>query len=65
LKQQTNLRVSYIASSHTPLAIVENKEFLRFVENLCPNYSVPSRQTLREMILRQAEIVKEKVSLEF
>jgi len=45
--------VQFMLSTQSSLAIVESKEFQALVSSLNPDYQIPSRQTLREIILSQ------------
>jgi hypothetical protein len=45
------ISVEFIASSHSPLALVDNEEFVEFVKTLNADYKIPSRQTLRNLIM--------------
>jgi len=55
-----NALVKYIAASHAPLATVEKEEFQALIQKLDPRYALPTRQPLREMILKECEKIKEQ-----
>lgn len=40
---------------------MENDDFQKLLSSLCPSYKLPSRQTLRDKILQQAQLVKQAV----
>lgn len=54
-------RVKFVATSHTPICIVENQEFKDFCGSLNAAYSVPSRPLLRDMILQEAQHIRDRV----
>lgn len=49
------------AICHIPLAFVEKESFRKFMEIACPSFQIPNRQQLRNKILEQAHLTKEKV----
>jgi hypothetical protein len=55
--------VKFIASSHSSLALMENDDYIEFIGSLNPNYSLPCRKKLRDLILQEYEKIKEEVSL--
>ena len=42
---------------------MENEEFVQLMQSLKPEYGLPCRKKLRDMILEEHEKIKEKVSL--
>ena len=57
----TNFRAYFVAEAHISLIFVENQSFLDFVQVLQPNYIVPSRHQLRDIIMQEGLEFKEKV----
>ena len=60
--QASDALVNFIAEDLIPLAIVDSKKFMKFVEVLDPSYQVPSRKHMSGVLLKKkyAE-VKQKV----
>lgn len=54
-------RADFVAEGHIPFTIVENESFIKFVRLLQPSYTVPSRQSLRSIVIGEASVVMEKV----
>ena len=44
---------------------MENKDYILFIDSLNPNYSLPSRKKLHDLILEQGEKIKEEVHLKY
>lgn len=42
---------------------MENDDYIEFVGSLNPNYSLPCRKKLRDLILEEYEKIKEEVSV--
>ena len=66
-KQLDNQLVRLIARECHPFSLVEDAEFRRFVQMLCPGYQIPSRKTLTNSlipILHQTTIMKVKATLD-
>jgi hypothetical protein len=42
---------------------MENDDYIEFIGSLNPNYSLPCRKKLRDLILQEYEKIKEEVSL--
>ena len=59
------IRVNFVASSHSSIAMMENKDYILFIDSLNPNYSLPSRKKLHDLILEQGEKIKEEVHLKY
>jgi hypothetical protein len=55
-------RATFVASSHSPLSLVENQDFIDFVMSLNEKYKLPNRNLLREFIIVEGEKIKAKVS---
>jgi hypothetical protein len=55
------IRVNFIATSHSAIALVDNEEFIELLSSLNQEYALPSRKKLRDMILEEHEKIKEKV----
>ncbi len=55
-------RTTLIAGCHISLNVVESPEFHNLMTIACPTFKVPTRQTVRDSIIRESEVVKEKVS---
>jgi hypothetical protein len=56
-----------LAREYPPFSLVEDAEFRRFVQMLCPGYQIPSRKTLTNSltpILHQPTVRKVKVTLD-
>lgn len=52
-KSLHNQLLIFIAKGYHPLLIVEDNEFRKFLEMLCPGYTLPSRKLLVESLLLQ------------
>ena len=66
-KQLDNQLVRLIAREYHPFSLVEDAEFRRFVQMLCPGYQIPSRKTLTNSlipILHQTTVMKVKATLD-
>ena len=53
------------AICHIPLLFVEKESFRKFMEIACPSFQIPNRFQLRNHILEQAHLTKEKVHFIF
>ncbi|XP_043218614.1 E3 SUMO-protein ligase ZBED1-like isoform X1 [Amphibalanus amphitrite] len=60
-EQTTQALIKFVASSHSPLAVVENAEFRAFVASLNESYKLPCRRTLRALTISSAEAVKKEL----
>ena len=59
--------VHFIAREYHQFSLVEDAEFRRFVQMLCPGYQIPSRKTLTSSlipILHQTTVMKVKATLD-
>jgi hypothetical protein len=55
-------RAHFVAEAHIPLAsVTENQAFAEMLAILDSSYQLPSRSTLRNIILNEAKELKEKV----
>jgi hypothetical protein len=66
-KQLDNDLVRMIVKEYHPLSLVEDAEFRRFVQMLCPEYHIPSRKILSDSlmpILYQTTVMKVKAKLD-
>jgi hypothetical protein len=66
-KQLDNQLVHMIAREYHPFSLVEDAEFRRFVQMLCPGYQVCSRKMLTNSlipILHQTTVMKVKATLD-
>jgi hypothetical protein len=54
-------RVYFVASSHSPIALVENEDFMEFVKSLNSKYGLPCRKKLRDLILEEYAKIKDEV----
>jgi hypothetical protein len=66
-KQLDNQLVCLIARKYHTFSLVEDAEFRRFIEMLCPGYQIPSRKTLTNSlipILYQTTVMKVKATLD-
>jgi len=53
----------FIAEAHIPLSVCENSSFIDLMSTSSSTYKVPSRPVIRDVILREAEKVKQLIML--
>jgi hypothetical protein len=51
----------FVSSSHSPLSLVENDDFVDFISSLHPKYKLPGRALLRDLILQEADVIRKKL----
>lgn len=52
-KEKHKLFVNWIITDQQPFTIVENKNFKNFIASIQPKYKIPSRHTIKDMIMNK------------
>lgn len=52
-KEKHKLFVNWIITDQQPFTIVENQNFKKFIASIQPRYKIPSRHTLKDMIMNK------------
>ncbi|GBC16343.2 zinc finger BED domain-containing protein RICESLEEPER 2-like [Rhizophagus irregularis DAOM 181602=DAOM 197198] len=54
-QEKHNLFVNWIITDQQPFTIVENQSFKKFIASIQPKYKIPSRHTIKDMIMKKFE----------
>ena len=61
-KQKHIFLLNWIIIDQQPFTLVENQSFQKFISIIQPRYKLPSRHTLKEMVLSKFKAAQEKIS---
>jgi len=60
-KEKHKLLINWIITDQQPFTIVENKSFKKFMLTIQPKYRLPSRHTIKDMIIKKFESAQSQI----
>lgn len=59
--EKHNLFINWIITDQQPFTIVENKDFRKFLWSIQPKYKLPSRNTVKDMIMKKFKNAQDQI----
>jgi hypothetical protein len=59
--EKHNLFINWIITDQQPFTIVENKDFRKFLLSIQPKYKLPSRNTVKDMIIKKFKNTQDQI----
>src|SRR5579859_4485821 len=61
-KEKHNLFINWVITDQQPFTIVENQDFNKFMASIQPNYKLPSRHIVKDMIMKKFENAQAQIN---
>lgn len=61
-KEKHKLFINWVITDQQPFTIVENLNFKKFIASIQPKYKIPSRHTIKDMIMKKFENAQVQIS---